>query len=251
MRGRGSAKSEEGEAADVSYLWVCEQLKAVRQDLTVQHIQNQFAADVYEAHARIALSERDLGEFNQCQTRLQALFADHGVGTDESKEEFAAYNVLYLLYAQLKYSQPGTDLASAVQNLPPRVRASRGVRWALAVRGAIERGDYRAVLTRLWGAAPAQGRLVLDLLVGHVRHGALRSVCLTARPAVSVRWLRHEVLGLLDDKGWVQMLAEHPGLALSEDGATLDCRASLPAVTGAYQWPAIDGDSVQHAGAGI
>jgi hypothetical protein len=250
-RGRdGGGKAEEGEAANVSYLWVCEQLKAVRQDLTVQHIHNQFAADVYEAHARIALSERDLGEFNQCQTRLQALFADHGVGSDESKEEFAAYNVLYLLYAQLKYAQPGTDLASAVQNLPPRVRASRGVRWALAVRGAIEREDYRAVLLRLWGAAPAQGRLVLDLLVGHVRHAALRSVCLTVRPAVSVHWLRREVLGLLDDQGWARMLAEYPGLAFSEDGATLDCKASLPAVTGAYQWPAVDGDSVQHAGVG-
>jgi hypothetical protein len=44
------------------YLWFCSQLKAVRQDCTVQRIQGDFAVDVYETHARIALQEGDLNE---------------------------------------------------------------------------------------------------------------------------------------------------------------------------------------------
>lgn len=44
------------------YLWFCSQLKAVRQDCTVQRIQGDFAVNIYETHARIALEEGDLNE---------------------------------------------------------------------------------------------------------------------------------------------------------------------------------------------
>ena len=44
------------------YLWFCSQLKAIRQDCTVQRIQCDLAVDVYETHARIALQEGDLNE---------------------------------------------------------------------------------------------------------------------------------------------------------------------------------------------
>ena len=95
------------------FAWANEQLKSVRQDITVQGLRNAFVLEVYETHARLALEEgyafvctgvsfsaiyvfnlthycifllphslpnRELNEFNQCQTKIKELTLGTGAG---------------------------------------------------------------------------------------------------------------------------------------------------------------------------
>lgn len=91
------------EGAPYSYLNT--QFKSIRQDLTVQHIKSDLTLRVYEAHARIAIENDDLGEFNQCQSQLRYLYftkkkllGDRLSGDFYDLElEFTCYRILYML----------------------------------------------------------------------------------------------------------------------------------------------------------
>lgn len=134
-----------GEGADYK-AYVNDQLKSIRQDITVQHLHNNFAVAVYETHARIALEHRDAAEFNQCQTQLALLYG-RGLGSAASRTEFAAYRLLYYLYANAP-----SDAVSLMRRLTAGTRREPAVRHALSVRTAVARNDYHRC-----GTPPALG----------------------------------------------------------------------------------------------
>ena len=153
-----------------NYNYTCDQLKSLRQDLTVQHIKNEFTVKVYEAHARIALEMGDLGEYNQCQTQLRALYKSNLGG---KPEEFVAYRILYYIYTCNR-----TDLNDVLADLTIADKQKSGVQHALKVRSALASGNYHRFF-RLYDDAPFMGPYLLDMFIQRERLAAMAAICRT------------------------------------------------------------------------
>lgn len=117
---------------DYEFAW--DQLKSIRQDLTVQRIKNEFTVRVYECHARIALQMKDMGEYNQCQTQLRELYKQKLGG---NPGEFLAYRILYIIYTCNQ-----TDMNDLLADLTPEDKEEESVKYALQVRKALASGNY-------------------------------------------------------------------------------------------------------------
>lgn len=191
-QGRGVKRPSSTAAADdsssqLNYHWVCEQLKSIRQDLTVQHINNEFTAQVYQAHARIALQNTDLKEFNQCQSKLTELYDVHGLGEGEAKRELIAYRILYQIYTRYKYRQISSETACLLQQLSSDDLRSNSITHAVKVHLAVTNSNYTAVF-QLFKKIPNEGKFLMNLFLDFIRHLALRHML-----KVSFRVLQNSV----------------------------------------------------------
>lgn len=150
------------------YAYACDQFKSLRQDLTVQHIKNEFTVKVYEIHARIALEIGDLGEYNQCQTQLRALYK---MGLNGMRDEFTAYRILYFIYTCSR-----TDMNDVLADLTTAEKQMESVSHALQVRAALASGNYTRFF-RLYQETPYLGIYLLDKIVPRERLAALAAIC--------------------------------------------------------------------------
>lgn len=151
-----------------NYTYICDQFKSLRQDLTVQHIRNEFTVNVYEIHARIALEKGDLGEYNQCQTQLRALYEQNLGG---HPMEFKAYRILYFIYTRNQ-----TAINDALADLTPADKADPAVKHALEVRSALALGNYHRFF-QLYLDTPNMGAYLMDMFVDRERLSALACIC--------------------------------------------------------------------------
>lgn len=222
------------------YLWFCSQLKALRQDLTVQHIRDPFTVQVYETHARIALEEGDLNEFNQCQTQLRYLYehisSEDNIGTKEAaqalahQDEFVAYRLLYsiLLTQNEKYQGGSSDLLKILQSLTATQRRQANIAFANAVRTWVAEGNYHSFFAALKNSSKggSHAGYLLHRLVPAMRSKALPRIIRACRPVtVPVDFVLQE-LALDDDIEYGRKWLESCGCVLSDSGKVILCKES-------------------------
>ena len=113
-----------------------EQLKSIRQDLSIQQIENFFAISVYEAQARLSLELRDLVEFNQCQSRLVSLYAkmkkESSAAQMENETEFLFYRIVYSAIMQTDFG-----LCTEFYRLAEEQKCDSEVQYAIQLASAI------------------------------------------------------------------------------------------------------------------
>ncbi|KAI8474600.1 MAG: SAC3/GANP/Nin1/mts3/eIF-3 p25 family-domain-containing protein [Monoraphidium minutum] len=208
-------------AGGCEYHYAWQQLKSIRQDLTVQAVADELAVDVYETHGRLAIEASDTAEFRQCLAVLRRLYA---AGVPGNAAEFAGYGVLFaaghghrLLAAEL--SQLGPDLLAApeVQNALAGARAARS-------------GDYVRFVA-LYADAPRMAPYLLDALLERVRARGLRALAVAYSPLpLPLGWAAAQ-LGF-DDAGDAAEWMRARGAAVDERRGELLTRESRAVAAG-------------------
>ncbi|CAD7697191.1 unnamed protein product [Ostreobium quekettii] len=168
---------------EVTYLYAGDQLKAIRQDCTVQRIRNHLAVRAYEAAARAALEYGDIAEFNQCQSVLQGLYDE---GVEGCVPEFLAYRILY----QAVHSALGESrgLRNTLQHMTEQEANDIVVGHALKVMEALQLDDFWSFF-ELYTKAPNLGRALMDHVLRFKRFGFIKMLAAAFRPSVSVGFL--------------------------------------------------------------
>jgi hypothetical protein len=208
-------------AAAPDYPRACEQLKAIRQDLTVQHHRGALTQECYATHARIALEARDAAEYAQCAAVLRAL---HAASPDacsaDQAAEFAAYRLLSAA------AGGGAAFLDELRSVCARDAAHPFVAHARAA-GAAVRARNAVAFFRLYKTAPRMAPYLMDALSAGVRTSALNAALAGYRPGVPTAWLAQQ-LGFAHAEELTAWAVASGGAVVITDAATGEALLCAP-----------------------
>jgi hypothetical protein len=200
------------------YHYACDQLKSIRQDLTVQFIRNSFTVLVYETHARIALEINDQEEFNQCQSQLKTLYE---IVPSDNQYEFLGYLILYLIY-----TENTTEIQLTLSKLPKDSLKHPVVDHALKVRRAWSLANYHRLFS-LYKQSPAMSARIMDWFLERERKQAVKIIARSYRPSIPVEFVS-EQLAFDNTDDCMQFVQKHlPTIVSSTPTSTIPSKESF------------------------
>ena len=182
------------------FAWANDQLKSIRQDMTVQGIRTEFCLETYEVHARILLEHGDLSEFNQCQSMIRSITQGTDIWLEDdsmdepwrdskvlqqnadNRDEFGAYQLLYSLV-----QNSWCDLSKALGEAP--CLTGHSCHHAIQVVKSVIHNDYHAFF-RLYESSPHLSVYLMDFLLKRVRLEAYDRIVASYRPTMGVEYFR-------------------------------------------------------------
>lgn len=161
------------------YRYVCDQLKAIRQDLTVQMIRNDFTIQVYETHVRLAIVTGDRDSLNQCQSQLKSLYETVANG-NENEAEFIGYRLLYYILTK-SYK----DLNRIIIEIKRKYNENEYLKHLIKFRTAWHMNNY-VMLFKLYKKSNQMSKYLIDLFIERERKLALKMIIKSYRPHIKL-----------------------------------------------------------------
>ena len=158
---------------EIKYEFFSDQLRSIRQDLTVQGIQNKFSVEIYQVHTRLALEAQDLDQYNSCMSRLFELYKTGLPGRIPviSKQEFKAYQIMYYTLQNLFL-----QLEKSLKALSQSEKKTQEIKQALVLKSAVVLGNYHQVF-QLRPSLSHCGPHLLDIFTPKLRALSLLKIC--------------------------------------------------------------------------